>query len=102
MPIRGLYELTRLVGLLKGKLKDITCPVTLIQSTGDHVVDPVSATIAYDLIRTEDKTIHWIESERHGILNENVGDTHALLLEFVGRCAKKHAEQLRGADSFSG
>jgi len=85
MPLRGLYELTRVVAHLQGVLPDIEVPVCLLQSTGDRVVDPDSAGIAYEKIPALRKELHWIEAERHGILNEDVGETHALLLDFVAR-----------------
>lgn len=92
MPIRSLYELTRLVAHLKDQLKQVSCPVCIIQSTADRVVDPVSATIAYDLVGSQDKEIHWVESERHGILNEDIGGTHALLLDFIKRAATQSVQ----------
>jgi len=93
MPIRSLYELTRLVGRLKDELSRLQCPVSIIQSAADHVVDPASATIAYDRLCTEEKEIHWVESERHGILNEDVGHTHEILLNFVNNAATESREQ---------
>lgn len=89
MPIRGLYELTRLVAQLKADLEYVACPVCIVQGTQDRVVDPVSATIVYNLAGTVDKELHWVESERHGILNEDVGGTHELLLEFIARTADR-------------
>ena len=93
MPIRSLYELTRLVAHLKEELGAVTCPVCIVQSAEDRVVDPHSATIAYDLLQTQDKEIHWIESERHGILNEDIGGTHTVLLDFVERVAARHVRR---------
>lgn len=87
MPVRGLYELTRLVSNLKTDLKDVTCPVCIVQGTEDRVVDPVSAKIAYEGVGTNDKVLQWIESRRHGILNEDIGGIHALLLDFIGKRA---------------
>lgn len=95
MPIRSLYELTRLVASLKSEIKAIECQVCLVQSSADRVVDPASATMAYDMIQVEEKSIHWIESERHGILNENIGGTHECLLEFVATIASKDSSTLR-------
>lgn len=89
MPIRGLYELTRLVTRLKSELPKVRCPVSIVQSAADHVVDPVSATLAYDLLTTEHKQIHWVESERHGIVNEAIGNTHEVLLKFVADAATR-------------
>ena len=88
MPLRGLYELNRLAGHLNRMLSTIKRPVCLIQATGDHVVDPKSATIAYEKISSDHKELHWVESERHGILNEDVGATHQLVLAFL-----EHLEQ---------
>ena len=92
MPIRSLYELTRLVAHLKEQLEHVSCPVCIIQSAADRVVDPESATIAFDLMGSPDKEIHWIESERHGILNEDIGGTHALLIEFIERTAGRNTQ----------
>jgi esterase/lipase len=85
MPIRGLYELTRLNDHLQKVSMDIRCPVTLIQSTEDPVVDPNSENLLYDMLGTEDKQQHWIESKRHGILNEDIGDTWQHVLNFLAR-----------------
>lgn len=88
MPIRGLYELTRMVAQVKKNLPQVKCPVCVIQGTQDRVVDPVSATLVYDRVGTDDKQLHWIESTRHGILNENIGDTHARVLDFLDRVSR--------------
>ena len=83
MPLRGLYELTRVTAQLKNSLANVAVPTCLIQADADRVVDPISAEIAYKSISGNDKRLHWVESERHGILNENIGDTHAHVLGFL-------------------
>jgi carboxylesterase len=85
MPIRGLYELTRLNDHLEKVAKDIRYPVVLIQATDDPVVDPNSENLLYDMLGTDDKRQHWIESKRHGILNEDIGDTQQHVLDFLTR-----------------
>jgi esterase/lipase len=85
MPIRGLYELTRLKGHLLKVSKDIRCPVTLIQATEDPVVNPNSENLLFNMVGTEDKQQHWIESKRHGILNEDIGNTQQLVMNFLAR-----------------
>jgi esterase/lipase len=87
IPIRSLYELTRLVANLKGEIDGVSCPVCIVQATQDMVVDPISATIAYELVNTDDKEIHMVEAARHGILNEDIGGTHNLLLDYIERIA---------------
>jgi esterase/lipase len=85
MPIRGLYELTRMVAEVKKTLPSVTCPALVIQGTEDHVVEPQSAKIVHDNLGSRDKELHWIESKRHGIVFEDVGDTHRLIQEFIAR-----------------
>jgi len=100
IPIRSLYELTRLVANLKNEISGVSCPVCIVQSTEDRVVDPASATIAYDLVSTEDKEIHMIEAARHGILNEDIGGTQDLLIDYVSRIAAR--EEVIQLESDSG
>ena len=85
MPVRGLYELTRLEDTLSEVLPQISCPVTLIQATEDRVVDPQSANMIFDKLGSEDKRLHWVESKRHGILNEDIGDTQQHVFDFLTR-----------------
>lgn len=90
MPLRGLYELTRLVAHLNKLMREVKCPTCVVQSTGDQVVDPASASLMYDKVSAELKELHWIEAERHGILNEDIGETHQVILEFLARLEASH------------
>ncbi|MGR8921889.1 MAG: alpha/beta fold hydrolase [Gammaproteobacteria bacterium] len=83
MPLRGLYELTRLAGHLNRLLGQVELPTCIVQADEDRVVDPKSATIAYEKVRAETKELHWIPSQRHGILNEDIGETHQVVLDFL-------------------
>ena len=85
MPIRGLYELRRMVDELKDKLPKVRCPVRLLQGNEDPVVVPESISLIYKLLGSEEKDMDMIPSKRHGILYEDVGDTHRLIIDFVGR-----------------
>jgi esterase/lipase len=85
MPIRGLYELTRMVTTLKKSLSSITCPTLVIQGTEDHVVEPAGAELIMEKLTTVDKRLAWVTSKRHGILFENVGETHQLVRDFLTR-----------------
>ncbi|MBI4696842.1 MAG: alpha/beta fold hydrolase [Gammaproteobacteria bacterium] len=87
MPVRGLYELTRMVGHLRKTLPAIRCPVSIVQSSGDPVVDPAGAEEVRAALTVADKTLHWVEARRHGILYEDIGATHALVMEFLARRA---------------
>lgn len=85
MPLRGLYELTRLASHLRSVLGKVECPVCLVQAENDHVVDPDSVNIAYEKVSSAIKELHWIESNRHGILYEDVGNTQGLVIDFLDR-----------------
>lgn len=98
MPLRGLYELTRLAAHLKSSLPQVNCPVCLVQAQHDRVVDPESANIAYAKVRSEQKELHWIDSDRHGILHEDVGNTQGLVIDFLDR-VDRGAVGARGSDA---
>jgi len=83
MPMRSLFELRRLVDELDDRLPDVRCPVTLVQGTEDQVVDPKSVEMIYKKLGSPEKSLHMVPSRRHGILNEDIGDTHETLLSFL-------------------
>jgi len=75
--------LTRLTNHLDSVLGNINSPVCIIQADRDKVVDPHGATIIYEKIKSQVKKLHWIESGRHGVLNEDIGDTRTLITTFL-------------------
>lgn len=85
MPLRGLYELTRLAAYVERVLPELKVPTCIIQADADHVVDPHSASLVYESVHAAAKELHWVRSARHGILNEDIGPTHALVLDFLAR-----------------
>lgn len=87
IPIRGLYELRLVVDALEERLADVVCPVLVVQGDDDHVVDARSADLIVEALGSAEKTRHMVTSSRHGILNEDIGDTRQAVLEFVGSLA---------------
>ena len=85
LPIRALYELTQMVGELEQRLKDVTAPVLLLQSTADPVVVPQSAKIIFDKLRVADKHLVEIQADHHGILYRNTGGAQTRIIEFLAR-----------------
>jgi esterase/lipase len=83
MPIRGLYELRRLVADLEKRLPLVECPVTILQGDNDPVVVPVSAQIVYDSIASEHKRLILVSSSRHGILSDDIDNTQARVADFL-------------------
>jgi esterase/lipase len=87
IPVRGLYELRRLIAELETRLADVHCPVLLIQGDKDPTVDPKSAEIILRKLGSPIKELLSIESDRHGILMENIGQTQEIISAFIKRCA---------------
>jgi esterase/lipase len=85
MPIRGLYELTVLADGLPAHLKRVTCPVTLLQGDTDPVVVPDSVRVLHEMLEQSQVEVTIIASDRHGIVNEDVGDTHATILRSLAQ-----------------
>ncbi|MGQ0659159.1 MAG: alpha/beta fold hydrolase [Chromatiales bacterium] len=89
MPIRGLYELTRVVDALDEASPAVRCPVTLLHATEDTVVDPKSAQLVYKKLGSAAKTLHMIQSDRHGVINENIGETWRVIDEVLTSLASE-------------
>ena len=80
MPLRGLYELTVLVDVLKAKLARVACPVTLVQGSDDPVVVADSVNTILQFLGEVPVDLKMINSERHGIINEDIGGTRATII----------------------
>lgn len=89
MPVHGLFELGQLVGEVESNLGNVRCPAILIQGTEDTVVTPSSIQIIYDNIASSEKSIQMINTERHGILHEDIGETQAKIIEFLKKLLPK-------------
>ena len=83
IPIRGLYELRSMVDELRHRLPEVTCPVSVVQGTDDQVVDPKSADMIVAGLGTAQKDLTMVSSRRHGILNEDIGDTQASVISAI-------------------
>ena len=85
IPVRGLYELVRMNHVLNHQLESVHCPCLLMQSTKDPIVAPDSSRILKEGLVNADVSYVEIESDRHGILYEDVGDTRKIVMEFIQR-----------------
>jgi esterase/lipase len=83
MPIRGLFELHRMVDALEANLPKVACPVLQLQATEDPVVESGGAELIHDLLGSPQRRLCWIASDRHGILNEDLGGTHETVVSFL-------------------
>ena len=83
IPIRALNELRRSSDNLVRNLPKVTCPVAIFQGSNDQVVDPKSAQIIYDAIASDEKSLDWIEADRHGILGDDIDGCREKVLAFI-------------------
>ncbi|MBL1142101.1 MAG: alpha/beta fold hydrolase [Proteobacteria bacterium] len=83
IPVRALYELVRMNYVLMHQLKSIHCPCLLMQSTADPVVTADSSSILLDKLINTNVTYIEVESNRHGILYENIGNTHKRIIDYI-------------------
>ena len=80
MPVQALMELRKVADLLEHRLPDVICPVMIVQGSQDPVVDPASAQVIEAGVGATDKSLHIIQSDRHGILQDNIGDVQELIM----------------------
>ena len=81
MPVQALMELHKVASLLAQKLSEVHCQVMIIQGDNDPVVDPESAKIIEAQVGSVAKSLHFVRSDRHGILCEDTGGVQDLILE---------------------
>ena len=90
IPTKGIYELRRTVAAMNTVLGDVLCPALIMQGDNDSVVDPDSADMIYRKIGSTDKQLQLIQSDRHGILNEDTEGAQDKVLEFLSRIQASH------------
>ena len=93
MPVRGLFELTRMVAELERRLGEIRCPVALMQGSRDPVVVPDSVHLIADGLTGTSRTVRMLDSDRHGILYQDIDGAQSLTVDLVrgfGRTGGDH------------
>ena len=95
IPTKGIYELRRAVAAMNATLEDVVCPALIMQGNRDTVVDPYSADMIYRKIGSADKQLQTIDSDRHGILNEDVEGAQDKVLAFLARIQTSHPSEQR-------
>ena len=72
---------------VKRRLSEITCPVLLLASRQDHVVNPGNSPYALEHIASKDKTLIWLERSYHVATLDYDKD---LIVERTNRFIKEH------------
>ena len=91
IPVRGLYELRRLVTELESRLADVHCPTLIVQGDEDPVVVPKSAGIIFEKLGSKEKELLFIHSEHHSILMENADHTQEKILSYLKTCLQNES-----------
>jgi esterase/lipase len=92
IPVRALYELVRMNHVLSHQLNRVYCPCLLMQSTADPVVMPDSSkTLKTELVNTDVSYVE-VESDRHGILYEDVAGTQERVMKYIRKLSNNSLE----------
>ncbi len=85
IPIRAVYQLQKLIETFLAEPAQFACPATCFQADRDPVVKAESLDILCDHIQAPHKQRELIESERHGILVEDIGGSHEKIIACLQR-----------------
>jgi len=83
IPIRALYELRQLSHETEERLRDVHCPILILQGDHDPVVDAESAKQVYEQVGSHCKTLTIIHSQLHDIIFHDPGEVHATIRFFL-------------------
>ncbi|WP_019646137.1 alpha/beta fold hydrolase [Novispirillum itersonii] len=83
VPLRGLHEVSDLMSELRRRLPLVRCPALILQGDRDPVVDPAGAVTLMRRLASHRRRLEMIPSTRHGILNENIGNCHDHVVQYL-------------------
>ncbi len=87
VPVKSLYELRRLIHDMDDFLPRCNIPVLIMHGDQDPVVSVKSAAEIMDKLKARSSQLKIIESNRHGILMDNIGGTWSVINDFMISCA---------------
>ncbi len=87
VPVKSLYELRRLIHDMDDFLPLCNIPVLILHGNHDPIVSVDSASEVIEKLHTKNKQLRIINSDRHGILMENISGTWGLIHDFMIGCA---------------
>jgi len=86
VPVKALYELRRLIHDMDDFLPNCKIPVLIMHGDHDPIVSVNSAQDIMDKLETKNRQLKIINSNRHGILMENIGGTWNVINDFMITC----------------
>lgn len=93
IPTQALNQLRHMVEALNKQLPDVSCPIQLFQSDNDPVINPKSAELLMQQLGSEQKQLTMVDSDRHGILYEDIAGTQKQIITFIRSLEKSPAPQ---------
>ena len=94
-PVRGLYELVQMNNELNKRIVNVHCPCLLMQSDNDPIISADSSRILQDGLVNADVTYIEVDSKRHGIVYENVRNTHKRVMRYIQGLSEPAIQQSR-------
>lgn len=96
-PLKGVYQLVRLMNATEQCLPEIRVPTMVIQAARDPIVNPISGQQLFDRLGAEFKELILLERNRHGIVNgEGREHVFAHLRHFLDRAPAHGISNLAG------
>lgn len=89
IPVHALFELRLMVSELGERLPEVHCPTLLFQADQDTVIEPHSADIILDRLGSEEKNLHNVITDRHGILYENIDNTQGVIIRYLNQLEER-------------
>ncbi|OYV17478.1 MAG: alpha/beta hydrolase [Methylococcaceae bacterium NSM2-1] len=86
VPVKSLYELRRLIHDMDEFLPLCKIPILILHGDQDPVVSVNSALEIMDKLENGNRQLNIIDSNRHGILMENIGGTWSVINDFMISC----------------
>ena len=87
VPVKSLYQLRRLIHDMDEYLPHCNIPVLVLHGSHDPIVSVKSAREIMAKLETGNRQLKIIDSNRHGILMENIGGTWTIINEFMMSCS---------------
>ena len=87
VPVKSLYQLRRLIHDMDDYLPHCNIPVLVLHGSHDPIVSVKSAREIMDKLETGNRQLKIIDSNRHGILMENIGGTWSIINDFMMICS---------------
>jgi carboxylesterase len=88
-PTASAWDLMHLIRLTRQNLFAITCPVLVVQSHADETIDPNSAQIILNGIRSEKKAMLWLDDMPHVV---TISRDHPRIAEAMGAFLREIGE----------